>query len=213
MLRAIKDIVIGDRCRKEMGDIAGLANSIDAVGLMHPVVIDKADNLIAGERRIRACQLLGWKKIPVTVIDLAEIVRGEYHENAIREPFQPTEVFAIYKVVGPLEIEAAKKRMSEGGKGVKVIQPSRTTAKIGKFAGVSSMQLHKIIAIMEAAIAEPERFGDLPAIHEQDRFSSAFRIVNAGDDRSDAGCKPYIATWRQMVARTTAWTHGRIARK
>jgi len=91
---------------------------------------------------------------------------GEYHENAIREPFQPTEVFAIYEVVGPIEVAAAKERMAAGGKGWKISTPSdggKTRDKIGKFAGVSGVQLQKIIAVT-AAREQPDKFGDLPAI-------------------------------------------------
>ena len=50
MQRAISEIIIGERCRKEMGDLVALANSIESVGLMHPVVVDSANNLIAGEQ-------------------------------------------------------------------------------------------------------------------------------------------------------------------
>jgi ParB family chromosome partitioning protein len=77
MQKPINEIIIGERCRKNMGDIAALANSIEAVGLLHPVVIDDQNRLIAGERRIHAFQSLKRKKIPVTVLDLAQIVRGE----------------------------------------------------------------------------------------------------------------------------------------
>jgi site-specific DNA-methyltransferase (adenine-specific) len=171
MQRVIDEIIIGERCRKDMGDIPALANSIESVGLMHPVVIDSANNLIAGERRIRAFQLLGKKKIPVTVIDLAEIVRGEYHENAMRENFRPTEVFAIYEAAFEKELEAAKKRQAEAaarsnkarvGKlptpeiPAEEKKPTRARDRIGKFAGVSGRHLEKIVAVMEAARAEPD---------------------------------------------------------
>ena len=45
--------------------------------------------LIAGKRRLEAYKVLGWIEIPVTVVDLAEIVRGEFAENAIRKDFLP----------------------------------------------------------------------------------------------------------------------------
>jgi ParB-like chromosome segregation protein Spo0J len=40
--------------------------------------------LIAGERRLCARQSLGRKTVPVTVIDLNQIVRGEFAENIRR---------------------------------------------------------------------------------------------------------------------------------
>jgi len=35
----VSDIKVGERCRKDLGDIAGLARSIADVGLLHPVVV------------------------------------------------------------------------------------------------------------------------------------------------------------------------------
>jgi N6-adenosine-specific RNA methylase IME4 len=205
MQKLISEIIIGERCRKDMGDIASLANSIDSIGLLHPVVVDKADNLIAGERRIRAFEKLGRKKIPVTVVDLAEIVRGEYAENAIREPFQPSEVFAIYEAAGPVEIAAAKAKMAaqaeqgkKGGRGKKkplqqiavgvsdTEKPKRaktTVEKVGGFAGVSGRTLQKIIAVMEATRSEPERFADLPAKMNKS-VNSAFRHLTKARDEA-----------------------------
>jgi hypothetical protein len=37
--------------------------------------------LIAGEPRLTAAKVLGWTEIPVTVVDLGEIVRGEFAET------------------------------------------------------------------------------------------------------------------------------------
>ena len=56
----ISDIRVGPRHRRDHGDLAGLAASIAEVGLLHPVVVRDDGTLIAGERRLRACQQLGW---------------------------------------------------------------------------------------------------------------------------------------------------------
>jgi ParB-like chromosome segregation protein Spo0J len=67
--RPITSIKIGKRHRRAMGDIAALAASIEAIGLLHPVFITPEGKLIAGERRLLACKHLGWMNIPVTVVD------------------------------------------------------------------------------------------------------------------------------------------------
>ena len=79
----ISKIKVRHRYRKDLGDLAGLAASIKELGLLHPVVVWSDRRLIAGERRLAACKLLGWKTVPVTVIDIDEIVRGEFAENAV----------------------------------------------------------------------------------------------------------------------------------
>ena len=159
-------IKIGKRHRKDMGDIAGLAASIEEVGLLHPVVVTPGSTLIAGERRIAAFKHLGRNDIPATVVDLQEIVRGEFAENMVRKAFAPTEEVAIYRALAPAEEEAARKRMSEAARVGKVSTPSdagKTRDKVGKYVGKSGRTLEKQVAIVEAAEAEPEKFGKLMA--------------------------------------------------
>jgi len=59
----ISKIVIGDRDREELGNIVGLAKSIEATCLFNPIIIDKNYNLIAGRRRIEAHKFLKRKEI------------------------------------------------------------------------------------------------------------------------------------------------------
>jgi ParB-like nuclease domain len=119
----ISRIKVRSRYRKNLGDIQSLAASIQEVGLLHPIVVRRNNRLIAGERRLQACKLLGWKNVPVRVIDIDQIVRGEFAENAFRMDFLPSEVDAIRRALEPLEKAAAKERMSNGGKGAKVSHP------------------------------------------------------------------------------------------
>jgi N6-adenosine-specific RNA methylase IME4 len=73
----IDRITVGKRHRRDMGDIDGLAASIADLGLLEPIVVCPDGMLIAGERRLRAVQRLGWSMIPCHVVDLVAIVRGE----------------------------------------------------------------------------------------------------------------------------------------
>lgn len=93
--RFIHEIKIGNRVRKENGDIAALAHSLKTVGLLHPVVIDENDNLIAGQRRILAAQHLGWQTITTLTVDLEERLQAEHDENELRKPFTSSERVAI----------------------------------------------------------------------------------------------------------------------
>jgi len=90
----INEIIIKDRRREDFGDVEGLAESIRRFGLFHPPVIDDQLNLIAGERRIRACTLLGWTEIPVRLYkDLTDQERAEMEldENRCRKDLTPFE--------------------------------------------------------------------------------------------------------------------------
>jgi ParB family chromosome partitioning protein len=71
--------------------------------------------LVAGERRLRAVKLLGWTEIPVNIIDLEAVTRGEFAENAVRKDFTLSEAVAIKRALEPLEKITAKERQREGG--------------------------------------------------------------------------------------------------
>jgi ParB family transcriptional regulator, chromosome partitioning protein len=54
-----------------MGDLAGLAESIEDIGLLNPITVDENGRLLAGARRLAACKRLKWKTIPVNVVRCA----------------------------------------------------------------------------------------------------------------------------------------------
>jgi len=64
----ISDIIIKNRFRKDLGNLEDLKKSIKEIGLLHPIVINENNELIAGQRRLESCKQLGWKDIPVTII-------------------------------------------------------------------------------------------------------------------------------------------------
>lgn len=74
-----------------------LADSIRAEGLLQPIVVRKAGDsryqLIAGERRWRACKLVGLKKIPVRLIDAGDASAASMSliENLQRANLNPME--------------------------------------------------------------------------------------------------------------------------
>ncbi len=187
----IDAIAIGIRHRKDLGDVEGLAASIAEIGLLHPIVIDPQGRLIAGERRLAACKHLGWSEVPVSIVPLAELARGEAAENFQRKDFAPSEAVAIKRALEPVEREAARERMVElgrthGNPGGKLpqgepplpgitpapalssasslpLQKGKTRDKVASFTGMGARTLDKAEAIVEAAEREPERFGKLAA--------------------------------------------------
>lgn len=90
--------------RQEFKDesIEELASSIKEYGLIQPVIIQKQDDgylLIAGERRLRACKLLGQKSIRAIINDEDEERLGELAliENIQREDLNPLDLANAYK--------------------------------------------------------------------------------------------------------------------
>ena len=165
--RRIASIKVGVRQRSDLGELDKLAESLDAVGLLHPVVVDAQNRLIAGQRRLEAARLLGWDTVPVTVVDLAEVALGEFAENACRKDFTPSEIAAIAKLVRPLEEERARQRRLRGLKNQNVVVENcpddggKARDIVARYTGISGRTLDKITAIVDAADAQPDVFGHL----------------------------------------------------
>jgi len=96
---AIDSIHASNRYRKDYGDLAGLAASIEQLGLLQPIGISAANELVFGQRRLKAFQLLGRSTIPARVIDVPAIVLAEHAENEIRKDFTVSERVEIGKAV------------------------------------------------------------------------------------------------------------------
>ena len=94
MLVPIEKIKVKKRIRKEMGDIAALAESMRRFGQICPILITKKNVLIAGERRLEAARRLGWSNINAVVAEIPdELTRMEYEleENIQRRDFSLAE--------------------------------------------------------------------------------------------------------------------------
>lgn len=88
----LEAIVVGDRRREDYGDIAGLAASIQTYGLLHPIVVDDTGALVAGERRLRAVESLGWESVDVR--DIGELSDAERAEIELEENLQRKDLTA-----------------------------------------------------------------------------------------------------------------------
>lgn len=207
----IADIQIGERHRKDMGDLEGLARSIDEIGLLHPVVVRPDGMLVAGERRIKACLLLGWQDIPVTVIDLDAIVRGECDENQRRKDWTPTEAVAIAKALEPMEREAAKERYEATRPGVDVkFTPTERGAAMDKVAdavGMSRPTLTKAQEVIEAAEENPEVYGDLPDKMDQTSIDRAYKEKRKRERRQEMEARPVPAGKFRVLYADPPWAY------
>ncbi len=162
----IDKIKIDCRARQDLGDLNSLVASIERVGLLHPVVLTEDGRLISGARRIAAFKILGRDEIPYTVAsslkEAVDLLQAERDENVERKPLSPTEAVALAMRLEPLEREAASKRMRTG-KPSENFSKGRASDKVAAAVGMSRPTLAKAIAVVEAAEAEPEKFGPLVA--------------------------------------------------
>ncbi len=107
------------RRRFEREALEELAESIRLHGVLQPIVVRAKENgfyeIIAGERRWRACKIAGLTEIPVIVKDIEESSAAEISliENLQRENLNPVEEANGYKALtedfGLTQEEAAKR--------------------------------------------------------------------------------------------------------
>jgi len=85
---AIANIVVTTARKRHLDEqkVAELAESINEIGLLHPIVITSDNRLISGYHRLEACKKLGWQEVECIVKDYDEldIELAEIDENLIR---------------------------------------------------------------------------------------------------------------------------------
>ncbi|MDH7478419.1 MAG: ParB/RepB/Spo0J family partition protein [Syntrophomonadaceae bacterium] len=91
--------------RRDFDDdrLAELASSIKEYGVVQPIIVRRLEagkyQLIAGERRLRACQALGMERIPAVVRESSDLQAREISlvENIQREELNPIEEAEAYR--------------------------------------------------------------------------------------------------------------------
>lgn len=117
MLIDIEKVKIGDRIRKDMGDLKELSDDIAKNGLINPPVVTPDFELIAGERRLEAMKKLGYKQIEVRIMkveDAEHKLNLEINENENRKDFNKSERIEYARQLERIERVKAKERMAQG---------------------------------------------------------------------------------------------------
>lgn len=116
MLIDINNIKINERIRKDFGNIEELANDIKENGLINPPVVTPNNELIAGERRLKACKSLGYQQLEVRIMSVKDSehqLKIEISENENRKEFTFSERIDWAKRLERVESIKAKERQSE----------------------------------------------------------------------------------------------------
>ena len=95
----IDAIKVGARFRQDHGDLDALARSIQELGLLQPIGVDREHCLIFGHRRYLAHRRLGLDTIQARIIEVPSLIQAEHAENEIRKDFTASERVAIAKAV------------------------------------------------------------------------------------------------------------------
>jgi len=160
----LESIYIEERARKDLGKnsriesetLESLVISIKDKGLISPIAVEKMSDgrylLLAGERRLTACELLEWKDIPVRIYEgLNQIDRGaiELAENIYRKDMTWDEQVLLKKKIHEhqIAIYGEWKNKDQGG---------WTGEKTAAMLGESKSSLYDDLGLAEALEAIPE---------------------------------------------------------
>jgi len=164
------DSIIVDREGRQRRDLVAideLAESISRLGLIHPIVITRKHELVAGERRFNACLRLGWTSIAAQYVDEVEPERLraiELEENIKRKDITwQDQCRAVHEYHDLRKAQA----------------PGWTTEDTGAAIGLSNRQTRDMIFVSQE-IAKGNRM-----VAAAPKFSTAEGIVRRAKERQD----------------------------
>lgn len=181
----VSRIKVGQRARKVMPNAGPLVASIKRLGLLQPLVVNSADELVCGHRRLEAVKALGWELVQVRrVFELDDVVKAleaERDENTCREPLTPTELVALGRQLEKAIRDEARERQHRGrppagtsGQRPEVISRGDTRDKVADAIGSSGTTYERAKRVVEAAEEDPERFGDLLLMMDEESVNAAY---------------------------------------
>lgn len=141
MLIDIEKVKIGDRIRKDMGDLEELSDDIAKNGLINPPVVTPDFELIAGERRLEAMKKLGYKQVEVRIMkveDAEHKLNLEINENENRKDFNKSERIEYARQLERIERVKAKERMAQGVENFPQREEGKTRDFVAEKMGIGS---------------------------------------------------------------------------
>jgi ParB/RepB/Spo0J family partition protein len=183
----VAEIVVGERHRRDLGDLDALLDSIRDLGFLQPIVVRPDKRLVAGAR-LAAARKLGVETIPAIVIDgltdAVNLLKVERDENTCRKQFTPSEAVSIGKALEELERPRARQRQTaslQKGDPSPVVESfhngnGKTRDKVGEAVGMSGKTYEKAKAVVEAAQSDPVAFGAIAErVDENSKVDRAYK--------------------------------------
>lgn len=194
----IADIVVGDRVRKDYGDLDTLAASIQQRGLLQPIGLAPGNHLLFGFRRLQAVQRLGWAEVsvtrPATQTDALSLLKAERDENVCRKPMTPEELVDLGLRIEELERPKAQQRIREGsrrggevfagrealppgeGRASKRNHKGETNTIVGEALGLTRSTYGRARTVVQTARGQHDDPPEVQAVAQQ-----ALQEMNAGE--------------------------------
>lgn len=177
---ALADIRIRPQVRKAFDEdsLRGLAESIAESGLQQPLLCGRDAEgvwLIDGERRLRACRLLGWEEVPV-LVESSEVGIADALTRQLACNLQREELTVVERAEGIRALMA---------------QTSMTADQVAAKLGLSPATVSRALAVL--GLPEPIRAGVAEGRTPAD---SAYLLARVGDSGEQAALAAEITGGR-----------------
>jgi len=159
-IRKLSDIKRNSEYLRIDTDVETLKKSIESIGLINPITINKDNELLAGARRFQAISELGWEETFVHIVD-KDVLEQELisiDENLVRTPLNKLELEKclnrgreIYEELNPaaVKIDLSNKEISTENKQKQKEQEKQDT---NSFAAITAEKTGLSKSVIKSAI-------------------------------------------------------------
>jgi ParB family chromosome partitioning protein len=166
--RQLSDIKRNSEYLRHGTDVDTLKKSIESIGLINPLTINKDNELLAGSRRFQAVTELGWKEVDVHVVD-RDLLQQELisiDENLVREPLNRLELEKclnrgreIYEQLNPnaIKIDVSNESLNPENK---LKEKEKEKVDNDSFAAITSEKTGLSKSVIKSAIKRDELAAD-----------------------------------------------------
>lgn len=185
----ISSVTIEDRAREDLGDIPELAESIQKLGQITPILLTDDFKLVAGERRIRALQNLGADQVAYVTrgqITEAEEREIELHENMHRKAMKWQE--EIMCIADAHE----KRRHNNHLKG-----EAWYAADTAKVFGMSRARVQNALALAKALIDDEQN--GLDELWKTTKISEALKLLTERREKLASHARAQMCGTKTLV--------------
>ena len=90
---SVSEIIVNNKYLRVNSNVDELVKSIEKIGLINPLIVNKKNELLAGGRRYAAIKQLGWDKVLVSVVSKNNLEEEliSIDENLMRAPLDDVE--------------------------------------------------------------------------------------------------------------------------
>jgi len=166
--RKLSEITTGSEYLRTDTDVETLKKSIENIGLINPLTINKENALLAGSRRFQAVTELGWTEVSVHIVDKDALEQEliSIDENLVRTPLSNLELERclnrgreIYEELNP---DANKVDLSNETLNTENTQKQKEKEKLdtNSFAAITAEKTGLSKSVIKSAIKRDELASD-----------------------------------------------------